>query len=119
LNSEKKAWVKVIETQTGTILAACDEELLGKKLKMGELDIEISPKFYKEHLVDREEHLVDRETLIKLLQTADVLNLVGNFVVSLAENLGLIHSSAKIFFIDANGDKIPHAQMYKFEIGRE
>ncbi|MCD6491206.1 MAG: DUF424 domain-containing protein [Candidatus Njordarchaeia archaeon] len=112
MNSEKKAWVKVIETQTGTILAACDEELLGKKLKMGELDIEISPKFYKEHLVDR-------ETLIKLLQTADVLNLVGNFVVSLAENLGLIHSSAKIFFIDANGDKIPHAQMYKFEIGRE
>lgn len=112
MNSEKKAWVKVIETQTGTILAACDEELLGKKLKMGELDIEISPKFYKEHLVDR-------DTLIKLLRTADVLNLVGDFVVSLAENLGLIHSSAKIFFIDANGDKIPHAQMYKFEIGRE
>jgi len=107
---EKIAWIREIYTDTyGLILAACDKELLGKKLRRGNVVIDVSPKFYGGRLVDREE-------LIILMRKADVLNLMGQKVVSLAEEIGLIHPQAKIFFENDEGEKVPHAQMYRFEI---
>jgi len=109
-NSEKIAWVREIDTEEyGVILAACDVELLGKRLRYKDVELVISERFYGGRLVDREE-------LIYLLRNADILNLVGDKVVSIAEELGLIHPNAKIFFEDENGEKIPHAQMYRFYV---
>ncbi len=107
-NEIEIAWIKEIETEEyGIILAACDKELLGKKLHKGAIEVVISKRFYGGRLVTLKE-------LKNLMRKADVLNLVGERVVNLAEEMGLIHSDAKIFFEDADGRKIPHAQMYRF-----
>jgi len=107
---EEIAWVREIETEEyGTIIAACDRELLGRKLKKNNLEIVVSERFYGGRLVNKEE-------LIILFKNADVLNLLGEKVIKLAEDLGLIHSEAKIFFEDEDGRKIPHAQLYRFSI---
>jgi len=107
---EKMAWVReILSDEYGVMLAACDIELLDKKLRFGEVEIYISKKFYGEKLVNEEE-------LKFMLETADVLNLVGEKVIKLAEDLGLISPEAKVFFEDSNGKKIPHAQMYRFMV---
>ncbi len=103
------AWVKeIITDRYGVIIAACDKELLGKTLKFGEIEIKVSERFYGGKLVNEEELMV-------LLEEADVLNLIGNKVVEVAERLGLIHPEAKIFFEDSDGRKIPHSMMQKFQ----
>lgn len=103
------AWVKeIITDRYGVIIAACDKELLGKTLKFGEIEINVSERFYGGKLVNEEELMV-------LLEEADVLNLIGNKVIEVAERLGLIHPEAKIFFEDSAGRKIPHSMMQKFQ----
>jgi len=107
---EEFAWIREIRDENyGLILAACDKELLEKELRRQNLTIKVSRRFYGERLVNKEE-------LISLMLEADVLNLMGQKVVSLAEELGLIHPHAKIFFEDEKGEKIPHAQMYRFRV---
>ena len=107
--SDGIAWVKEIVTDRyGIILAACDRDLLGKVLKFGEIRIEVSERFYGGKLVNEKE-------LIVLLEEADVLNLIGEKVVKIAERMGLIHPEAKLFFEDDQGRKIPHSMMQKFQ----
>lgn len=100
-------WIREIRNPMyGTILAACDEELLGKKLWKGSLEIEVSRDFYGERLVDEDEVAI-------LLQRASSLNLMGERIVNLAEQLGLIHRDAKLYFRDEKGKLVPHALMIK------
>ena len=107
LSNKIKFWVREYRhPQIGIIIAACDEDLLGETLKKGTLDIYVSPNFYGGKLVDSDE-------LVVILKKADSLNLIGEHVVKIAEDIGLIHSEAKIFFRGKDGRKIPHAQMIK------
>jgi len=84
-----------------TLLAACDRELLGKKLKFGEVDFEIRESFYFEKLIDCDE-------LVKLVEEAHIVNLVGDKLISHCIEKGLVNrNSVKLI------DGVSHVQIYK------
>jgi len=83
------------------LLAACDREILGRKLKFGEIDFEIKKSFYFERFAKEEE-------IISLLKEAKIINLIGNKIVNLAAELKLINKE-NVKFIDG----IAHVQIYK------
>ena len=84
-----------------TLLAACDKELLGKKLKFGEVDFEIKESFYFEKFIGCDE-------LINLLKEASMVNLIGSKVVGHLVEKGIVNrNSVKLI------DGVPHIQIYK------
>ena len=91
-------WTRLFRTPSDTLLAAADEELLGKTLKDGKYRLEVSENFYKEVLV--EDH-----ALKDLLPMCTVANLVGKRCVSIAIELEYI-SNENVIYIEG----IPHAQ---------
>lgn len=96
-------WCNIFYDKKDVVVVACDEELLGKKLKMKEkgITIKISEKFYGGKLVDE-------KTFLKLLKEATIGNLMGKRVVELAVKNGFIVEENVILI---NG--IPHAQFIK------
>lgn len=93
--------MKVYTMQGETMIAACDEALLGKSFEEGELHISITNKFYGE---DR----VSKETFQEQLKEATIANLVGEDTIALAIELGLVDEES-ILRIDG----VPHAQLVK------
>lgn len=91
-------WTRVFRTQSDTLLAAADEELLGKQLKEGKYRLNVSENFYKDVLVED-------GALKDLLSLCSVANLVGERSVTEAIELGLI-SKENIIYVQG----IPHAQ---------
>jgi hypothetical protein len=84
-----------------TLLAACDKELLGKKLKFGEVDFVVRESFYFEKFIDIEE-------LIKLLKEAQIVNLIGDKIIGHLIEKGLVNrNSVKLI------DGVSHVQIYK------
>ena len=92
--------IKRTETEQGIVIAACDEELLGKTLGEGEQKLEVSESFYGGEIVTLEE-FSDK------LKEAKIANLVGEKCVGKAIELGLVLESA----VKKIGG-IPHAQYY-------
>lgn len=95
-------WIKLHHSKTGeTILAVCDEELLGKRLKLNEqFSIEVSQSFYGGVLVARDD-------LDKYLKQATIVNMLGEKAISYAVRKGFIVEKA---VIKVGG--IPHIQLY-------
>ena len=96
-----KIYVKVYRVQGEVLLAACDEELIGKTFREGELKLEVKERFYKGELRDVED-------LEKLLEEATIANLVGERCVGKAIELGYIDKD-RVLYIQG----VPHAQMAK------
>ncbi|ADT85156.1 MULTISPECIES: DUF424 domain-containing protein [Thermococcus] len=96
-----KIYVKVYRVQGEVLLAACDEELMGKTFREGELKLEVKERFYKGELRDVED-------LEKLLEEATIANLVGERCVGKAIELGYIDKD-RVLYIQG----VPHAQMAK------
>ena len=96
-------WCNVFSDKKDVVVVICDEELLGKKLRMKEKDItiEISRKFYGGKLIDE-------ETAIELLSKATIGNLMGKNIVELASKNGFIVEKNVILI-----DGVPHAQFVK------
>jgi len=69
-----KIAVKVHNTEKGAIIAACDVELLGKKLKHGEAIVEIRECFYFDRHIDSEE-------LAGLVEGCMTANIIGKKAV--------------------------------------
>ncbi|MEM2918048.1 MAG: DUF424 family protein [Candidatus Altiarchaeota archaeon] len=69
--------MKVHKVSNEIILAACDVELIGKKISEGELEIEIKKEFYGGELRDIED-------LKNEIEEATIVNLIGNKVVDFA-----------------------------------
>ena len=92
-------YVKVYRTQGEVLLAACDEELLGKTFREGEIKLEVKERFYKGELVEE-------DALESLLADATIANLTGEHCVSKAVELGYIDRN-RVLYVDG----IPHAQM--------
>lgn len=92
-------YVKVYRVQGEVLLAACDEELLGKTFREGELKLEVKERFYGGEKVNEEE-------LGALLDEATIANLTGERCVSKAVELGYIDPE-RILYIDG----VPHAQL--------
>ena len=94
-------WVKVYTTYGEVLLAACDEYLIGKKFEEGELQLEVSESFYGGQKVTP-------ELFRKQLKIATIANLVGQDVIKIAQELGMIDDDC---VLKIRG--VPHAQIAK------
>lgn len=91
-------WIKIYRTPQDILLAAADEDLLGKEFRDGKYRIRVSENFYKDMLVTEEQ-------FIELFTTCTVANLVGKSAVGKAIEMGFI-SSSNVLVIQG----VPHAQ---------
>jgi len=83
------------------LLAACDEELLDRTLREGELSLTIYRSFYHAESCDG-------PTLCRYLEMASIANLVGERTVAVAVKMGLVERSCVMMI-----DGVPHAQMVR------
>ena len=82
----------------GLSVAACDKELLGKRLKFKEIEFYVNPDFYKKEEGSKEE-------LIQVLKNAVTANLVGKEAVDCGIECGVIKKENILMIGD-----VPHAQ---------
>ncbi|OYT53232.1 MAG: hypothetical protein B6U72_06440 [Candidatus Altiarchaeales archaeon ex4484_2] len=80
-------YVKVYDHGSEVLVAVCDEELLGKTLREGDLVMEIREAFYKGDLMNH-------DSLEGLFGEASILNLVGNDVVDKAVSGGFVDADS-------------------------
>ncbi len=100
-NSLNMISIKLIRQGNNVLVAACDEDLLGKTLKYGKVNFEIRREFYGGKLVQVED-------AIDLIKTATTVNLIGSVIVTRAIRENLVHPQA---ILDISG--VPHAQIIK------
>ena len=93
-------YLKIYKNGDHVLVAACDKELLGKKLKHGNTVVEIRRDFYEGKDVSEEE-------LQNALQKATTANLFGEKTVKCAMKCGLIDQNSVIMI-----DCVPHAQIF-------
>lgn len=93
--------VNVVKQQGHVLVAACDFNLLGKKLKHGTLTFEVAPSFYGGARVKLSE-------AIRLIREATTANLIGTIIVEGAVKEGLVHPQAVIRI-----SGVPHAQIVR------
>ncbi len=80
-------WMKVIRTPEALLVNVCDEELLGKIFREGEVVLRVSPSFYGGEKVGE-------ERVKEMLVEGDILSLVGERVVEMVVSLGYATPSA-------------------------
>ncbi len=97
-------YVKVHTGQGKTVIAACDESILGEEIddKARNRKIRVSQGFYGGKLVPIEDCL-------KILQECDNFNIIGKEIVEKAKACKLVHESAIIKL-----DDVPHAIRFRF-----
>ncbi|MFW5986968.1 MAG: DUF424 domain-containing protein [Methanohalophilus sp.] len=83
------------------IVAACDQELIGQKLKHGNVVVEITESFYKGDIVSEKQ-------VQSALGRATSANLFGKKTIECALECGMINPES---IITING--VPHAQLYR------
>jgi len=93
--------LKIFRQKQYVLVAACDDDLLGKTFREGKLKLEVDRKFYGEDLSTIEEAMA-------AIQNADIANLVGVRVVESAVKRGLVDRQAVITIAG-----IPHVQVVK------
>lgn len=96
---EKEIYLKLHKSQGERILAACDQEILGKKFSEGNLKLEVKKNFYKGTLTPLEE-------LGKKIPQATIVNLAGNAVVNFALEKNLVKEGNVLII-----SNIKHAQI--------
>ncbi|WP_440950273.1 DUF424 domain-containing protein [Methanosphaerula subterraneus] len=86
---------------SGDVVAVCDRELQNQVLTDEGREVRIHESFYGNRLVDEEE-------VRAALDGASNINLMGERVVAIAINMGLLERSACIFI-----GSVPHALIYR------
>jgi len=94
-------YLKTYATEKGSMVACCDQGLIGKTFREGRLRLSLETGFYGDSVLDVAEALV-------VLETAEILNLVGPEIVAAAVEKGLVHPEA---VISIGG--VPHVQVLK------
>lgn len=89
-------------SQGEVLVAACDADILGKTFEEGDLQIMVGEGFYGGENMDR-------KALIEALGLASCVNLIGERVVKLAVELGLVDDGCVIHI-----GGVPHAQVFRF-----
>lgn len=94
--------VRTAEYQGNVLVNVCDEELIGRTVTEGKLQMHISKEFYYGELVDRSEAL-------RLIKQCAIVNLAGSRSVSLAvdNNIGARQAIREI-------EDVPFLMIYKF-----
>jgi len=90
------------ETDRGTLVAVCDDDLLGETVANGEVSLTVTEEFYGGEAVDR-------EAVAASLAGASVANLVGTDAVGLAVEEGFV-DEANVLDLDGT----PHAQFLRY-----
>jgi len=93
-------YLKIHESGDRRIVAICDKNLIGKKLKTKDIEINITKRFYKG------DELSDEE-IIKILKEAENINIIGKKSVDFAIKNKFIKKNS---IIKIKG--IPHAHLY-------
>lgn len=93
-------YLKTHKSGTNLIVAICDKDLLGKKLKQGNISVDISEGFYKGDIASEEQ-------IIEALANATTANLFGERAVACAIKCGYVDSECVIVI-----DGVPHAQIF-------
>ncbi len=83
------------------VVAACDEDILDKTFKCGELRIHVSSKFYGTETGGEDD-------LIIALRSCTTANLVGRETIDIAIRSGFIQRDGVILI-----GEVPHAQLFK------
>lgn len=81
------------------MVAACDEEILGKEYNEGEIQLNVEEDFYKGDVVGKEE-------ILDAIANAMIANLVGNRVVETAVKHGFVNEESIVTV-----DGVKHAQI--------
>jgi uncharacterized protein len=89
------------KTEKGMMVACCDEDCMGRTFREGKLKLAPETKFYGSSVMGLPEALV-------LLDSADIVNLVGRRIVRAAIDKGLVHPDAVITI-----GGVPHVQVMK------
>jgi hypothetical protein len=93
--------MRVHRTGRELVVAACDEELLGRELTVGSRKYKVDSSFYGSVRVDPME-------LISHLSVATIANLLGKRTVGEAIKAGLVEEGATTFL-----DGVLHAEMVR------
>ena len=95
--------MKIHELKEGSILALCDEELLGKRYKEGEtvIDLERYSSFY-----DGETISEDSDKLEEVIKRAASINAVGKRAIDALDRIGYETKNHK------KVEGIPHLQVF-------
>ncbi len=96
-----KIYLKVHSCPEGQVVAACDEELMGRDLKEGKYRLAITKGFYQGELVDA-------KMVTEVLFSCVTANLVGKRVVEAALEAEFINSDGVIYI-----EGVPHAQLFR------
>ena len=94
-------YIKIHHAADDIILAACDEDVLGKTFKGDGAKITVSERFYNGELVPE-------ETYTKYMESVTIMNLVGERTIALAIEKGYVSEDC---ILDIGGVK--HAQVVK------
>jgi len=98
---KNKVYVKVYRVSGEVMVAMCDEEVLGVKVREGDIILDVNPSFYKGTLMDVED-------AVKILDEATIANIVGENSVRLAVENGIVHKDSVIYV-----SGVPHVQLVK------
>jgi hypothetical protein len=83
------------------LLAACDENLLGRTLRFGEAEFEVKESFYFERFAQEEE-------FEGLIPKAHIVNLLGEHTIGALAKRNLLNTD-NVKLIDG----VPHIQIYR------
>ena len=94
-------YLKIHKSGTSFIVAVCDKNILGKKLKQGNTTVDISEGFYKGDIVSEEQ-------VIETLANAPTANLFGERTIACAIKCGSVDHECVVII-----DGVPHAQIFR------
>ena len=101
LNSNmNKFYVKVHSTEGKSVLAICDEEILGKTFSADGLKLNINERFYKGKLKNQDE-------IVKILPAFGDINLVGKNIIALAIEMSFVDEQSVL-----KVDDMPYAMVF-------
>jgi uncharacterized protein len=94
--------MRIHRVRTEIVVAACDQELLGRQLPVGDngRTVTVSSDFYGERAVSREE-------LVWAIQKATMVNLLGRRVLEVAQTEGFVAEGGT-----GSLGGVPHAQIF-------
>jgi hypothetical protein len=94
--------VKTHRAQGQIVVAMCDAELIGRKLKDGKIQITLNDGFYSGELFDPDEN-----GIFNLIRGASSYNIFGERSIAIAVKYNLV-DRATVRLVDG----VPHAQVY-------
>lgn len=95
----KKFCYKIFRQGEDVVLAISDVSMVGKTFEQEDLQLDVSREFYSQHICDKKE-------VIKLIESATIINAVGKEIISILLQEKLIEEDGILRVCG-----VPHAQI--------